>query len=203
MGLKIKFVFDKSANGTILISDLDLLSKPCGKFNVTFDYAIDSEYKVTFNNKSTTNNGDTIAWHWNFGDTLSGVNDTSALQNIAHSFSGPGTYYPCLYVRSNRKNGVECLDTFCTKISLSPDAIIEQVKDRITIAPNPAKDYLRITGITKPATLTLINLYGQIMLSTIITGSEVYLPPNVTTGIYCVAITTPYGKVYKKVLVCR
>ncbi|HXS36298.1 MAG TPA: T9SS type A sorting domain-containing protein [Flavipsychrobacter sp.] len=200
---KIKFVFDKSTKGTILISDLALLSKPCGKLNVAFDFAIDSEYKVTFTNTSATNVGDTIAWHWNFEDTLSGANDSSALQNITHSFSGPGTYYPCLYVRSNRKNGVECLDTFCIKLTLSPDAIIEQIKDRITIAPNPAKDYLRITGISKPATLTLINLYGQIVLSATITGSDVYLPQTITTGIYCVAITTPYGKVYKKVLVSR
>jgi PKD repeat protein len=36
--------------------------------------------------------GNIVSWSWNFGDPLSGVNDTSTLQNPTHVFSSAGTY---------------------------------------------------------------------------------------------------------------
>ncbi len=44
---------------------------------------------ATFTDNST--NGPT-SWAWNFGDTGSGANNTSNLQNPSHTFSAPGTY---------------------------------------------------------------------------------------------------------------
>ena len=56
---------------------------------------------VQFSDLSQTNGGGTIQnWNWNFGDPLSGTNNTSTLQNPLHSFSDTGTYYLTLVITS-------------------------------------------------------------------------------------------------------
>jgi|GEM_PF-2411541 len=59
-----------------------------------FTFLVDClEDPVLFNDLSTENGGSSImSWHWNFGDTLSGTNDTSSLQNPTHLYSEPGSY---------------------------------------------------------------------------------------------------------------
>ncbi len=44
---------------------------------------------VTFTDTSTAA---PFSWTWNFGDSVSGANNTSAVQSPTHTFSGPGTY---------------------------------------------------------------------------------------------------------------
>ncbi|HSI91517.1 MAG TPA: GEVED domain-containing protein [Adhaeribacter sp.] len=44
---------------------------------------------ITFTDNSTFS---PTSWAWDFGDTGSGANNTSTLQNPSHTFSGPGTY---------------------------------------------------------------------------------------------------------------
>ena len=39
-----------------------------------------------------TSSGTPTSWSWNFGDPASGTNNTSALQNPAHTFQAAGTY---------------------------------------------------------------------------------------------------------------
>jgi PKD repeat protein len=49
----------------------------------------------------STHSGSTIlAWSWNFGDPLSGVDNTSVLQNPTHTFSTKGTYNVTLNIQS-------------------------------------------------------------------------------------------------------
>lgn len=43
-----------------------------------------------------------VSWSWNFGDPLSGANNTSPAQNPAHTFSGSGKYAVTLTVTDNR-----------------------------------------------------------------------------------------------------
>ncbi len=53
-----------------------------------------------------------IAWSWNFGDSASGSNNFSNLQNPSHIFTLPGTYTVCLTIQS--ANG--CSNTICQTI---------------------------------------------------------------------------------------
>ncbi len=76
---------------------------------------------VQFTNLSQTNGGGPIvAWQWNFGDPASGMNNTSALQNPVHLFTGTGSYTISLQVT----NSSGCSDTFSstTSINLPPVA---------------------------------------------------------------------------------
>lgn len=41
---------------------------------------------------ASTINGNVISWSWNFGDPVSGINNTSTLQNPTHVYSAPGTH---------------------------------------------------------------------------------------------------------------
>ena len=51
-------------------------------------------------------------WLWNFGDSLSGVNNISLLQNPIHIFTGSGPYHVCLTIgnQAGTCNGTWCLD---------------------------------------------------------------------------------------------
>lgn len=60
------------------------------------------------------------SWSWNFGDPSSGTNDTSTLQNPAHTFTGPGTYTVCLIVGGGMAGTVlSCYDTICQTITVT------------------------------------------------------------------------------------
>ncbi len=77
---------------------------------------------VQFTDKSK----DATNWLWNFADTLSGPNDSSALQNPSHLFAKPGKYCVLLAV----KNAANCPED-----TSSCFIVIPEVKDSIFI-PN-------------------------------------------------------------------
>lgn len=60
---------------------------------------------VLFTDGST---GNPSIWSWNFGDTASGANNISSLQNPSHSYTEPGTY--CITLAISDPSGV-CVDT--------------------------------------------------------------------------------------------
>jgi PKD repeat protein len=63
---------------------------------------------VQFTDQTQTNGGSAIAsWTWNFGDPLSGTNNTSNLKNPVHIFTNPGSYAVMLIV----SNANTCSDT--------------------------------------------------------------------------------------------
>ena len=63
---------------------------------------------VIFTDMSTANGGpDLFSWNWDFGDPLSGVENTSTLQNPSHIFTDPATYTVTLIVA----NSLGCTDT--------------------------------------------------------------------------------------------
>ncbi len=78
------------------------------------------ENPVFFTDLSSTNGGTSISnWYWNFGDPTSGVNDTTTLQNPAHSYSSPGNYEVELVITNT--NG--CTDTTFQIITLTEPAL--------------------------------------------------------------------------------
>lgn len=202
---KIKFLFNKSSAGAILVSDLALDNPVCGNLDATFTDSVPTTgKKIFFTNKSTTSVGDTVTRLWKFGDPASGVNDTSTAANPNHTYSVSGTYNVCLYVTVKRKNGLTCVDSFCKTVTRPVRAGVENLNTpEITVIPNPAKDYLQINGAEKTDVLRLINLYGQEVFTATLTNSIVSLPQTIPTGLYYAIIVTPKGNVHQKILISR
>jgi PKD repeat protein len=72
---------------------------------------------VQFTDLSQLNGGGSIiSWDWNFGDGITGVNNTSTAQNPAHLFSAAGTFSVTLIV----KNTSGCQDTILKTVTVSP-----------------------------------------------------------------------------------
>jgi len=72
---------------------------------------------VNFNDLSQVNSGTTIVtWLWNFGDPISGTNNTSTLQNPLHIYNTAGTYTVLLLV----ENASGCPDTISKVIEVQP-----------------------------------------------------------------------------------
>ena len=201
---KIRFLFNKYAAGAVLISDLAFTNPLCGNFTANFKDTVGTRFKETFTNMNTDNVGsDSLTYLWNFGNTASGVNDTSTLPNPTHIFTGKGSYTTCLYVTAFRKNGLVCADTFCKTITLLTDGLPAPNPDRITISPNPARDFLFVNGAAKTDQLKLMNIYGQIVFTATITQPQINLPQSLTNGIYSAIIITDEGAIYKKLLIMK
>ncbi len=198
---KIKFKFNKSTAGSILISDLAFTNPICGNLTTSFTDSIGGKYKVFFTNKSTNSSNDSVTYLWNFGDVLSGVNDTSTQLNPYHKFTTHNTYTVCLHITSYRKNSFVCTDSFCKTIVLLNDEVPVVLENDIKIIPNPAKDYLQVIGAENSDIIKLINMYGQVILTENITQSIIRLPNNLVAGIYVAEIITKNGTIYKKIMI--
>lgn len=72
---------------------------------------------VLFTNQSSSNGGASIiSWSWNFGDPVSGVNNTSGQQNPTHTFALPGNYSVKLII----VNALGCIDSVIRQITVYP-----------------------------------------------------------------------------------
>jgi PKD repeat protein len=82
---------------------------------------------VQFTDASFPNGGgNIISWRWNFGDPLSGVNDTSALQNPSHIFGIGGVTYN---VRLIVENFDGCSDTIIKPVYIFPNPPVQFIHD--------------------------------------------------------------------------
>ncbi|GAA4467226.1 hypothetical protein GCM10023093_22720 [Nemorincola caseinilytica] len=203
---KVKFLFDRSAAGSILISDLSFVAKKCGKLNSTFAFAYDTVgYDISFFDTLSYNTGDTVKWLWRFGNPTSGTSDTSTAHNPSHVFTGAGTYTVCLSVYAKRINQRICTDTFCTTITVVPAIFVTDVNERpnITIYPNPARDQIYIAGAERTDVLRLVNQLGQVVLTTEINEPMVWLPTHLANGMYHAIVTTSRGQVHQRLVINR
>jgi len=85
---------------------------------VNFDYSLACQSTaVEFEDLTQeAGSGDILAWHWNFGDPLSGANNTSSQQHPDHVYSTPGDYAVTLTVET--ANG--CSDSLSQTVTVSP-----------------------------------------------------------------------------------
>jgi Secretion system C-terminal sorting domain len=201
---KIRFKFDDDTAGAIYISDLAFSRAPCAGLSTHFYYDIKPTRNVYFLNASTSNAGDSVVYHWNFGDSTSGAADTSSLKNPNHIYYGYGTFNPCLRMTAYMTDGFVCVDSFCSNVTLTKPADVALVSaDNITIVPNPTTGQLHISGATSTDVFQLINLVGQTVYSCTLTQADIQLPGTLPAGVYCVVITTANGKIYKKIVLNR
>lgn len=66
---------------------------------------------ISFTDNSTTDHGEIVHWHWDFGDGA-----TSSLQNPTHTFNHSGTYPVSLEVT----NDVGCTDDYASEVTIYP-----------------------------------------------------------------------------------
>jgi hypothetical protein len=71
----------------------------------------------------------------------------------------------------------------------------------IQIIPNPVQHSFRVSGTLPTDELTLVNAYGQVVLTTKLDADRVVLPGSIGNGLYYAEIRTAYGKTVRKVLV--
>jgi len=71
---------------------------------------------VIFNDLSDPNGGTVTRRLWDFGDPLSGINNSSMLQNPSHTYTEPGTYIVSLSITNNGA----CTDTYNKELILGP-----------------------------------------------------------------------------------
>ncbi len=201
----VRFRFNRSATGAILVSDLAFIGKACGRLTTAFTNTVNATYNAAFTNTSATNSRDSLVWHWHFGDTASGTGDTSSLNAPTHTFSAAGTYTVCLSATAYRKNGMVCTDTFCSTITIvDPVVAVNTVaaEHEITIIPNPANDHLTISGADN-GILALINLYGQTVFTATITQQTITLPQTIAAGVYYAVVQVDKRRVFKKIVIVR
>jgi len=195
----IKFRYNAMAEGAVIVSDIAAVKSPCGKY-AAFDDSVGLRYHVIFSNTTVAGEGDSLSYLWNFGDSTATVTDTSSAVNPSHAYPGPGTYNACLYVTSYQANGYICTDTFCHSFALVSDGVKTILQSGIVISPNPAKDHFKVTGSVPGDMLTLVNMYGQTVLTADLANSNISLP-SLPTGVYCAIVTTANGMVYQKLVV--
>jgi gliding motility-associated-like protein len=106
-----------------------------------FSYDIDScTNKIAFTDISNNVNNNTMQWNWNFGD-----NDTSIIQNPAHSYAQGNSYTVTLVATA--ANG--CIDTIAVPIILkqyanyfiTPDTLVCKVPVQLQLHANGGDFY--------------------------------------------------------------
>ncbi len=103
---------------------VNIMTGPLADFTYPSNNCV--QQSIQFTDASQTNGGGMITqWHWDFGDPLSGPNNTSVLQNPAHQFSGPGSYT----VTEIIINTSNCSDTSVHTITISPAPIANFTAD--------------------------------------------------------------------------
>ena len=75
------------------------ISRPIARFNGDPRY-IDCPYPIKYFKFTDNSTKDATIWSWNFGDTVSGSNDFSSINNPQHSYRNPGYYDVSLAVRN-------------------------------------------------------------------------------------------------------
>lgn len=88
-----------------------IFGNPTAAFTAS-DYIADIGQTITFTDGSFTG---IVSWLWNFGDSLSGPNNTSTQQNPSHTYSQGGVYTVMLIVTD--ANG--CMDTVWDEIIIA------------------------------------------------------------------------------------
>lgn len=141
-------------------------------------------------------------WHWDFGDLVNTVGDTSNLQNPSWEYNlipdAPVT--ACLTV----KNDDGCSDTFCQEvIAGSVNSISMQA---IVIYPNPSANGIFTidfgTAFSGKAEFSVMNMLGEMILSNQITTSQTQLDlSDFAAGNYLIKIISKEKVVTRKILI--
>jgi PKD repeat protein len=166
--------------------------------NASFTYTV-SGNTVYFNN---TSDSGTYVMSWLFGDNITGTGN-----NPSHTYANAGTYNVCLIIMN--QNQQFCDSTYQT-IVVQPSSISEQFNGTaITIAPNPATDFINVSfsataGIT---TFEILDIAGRVVMTEELTtsGSVVHAinVQPIPAGAYYIRLTSGNMVGGKRILISK
>lgn len=122
----------------------------------SFTYTM-SGNTVNFTNTSTAG---TFVMGWYFGDS-----QTSFTNNPSHTYANPGTYNVCLIIMNQNQ---QFCDSTCQTIVVQPSSISEQFNgEAITIAPNPANDFINVNFAATGGntTIEILDIAGRVVMT--------------------------------------
>lgn len=162
----------------------------------SFSYEI-TDFMAAFTNASMN----ATEYLWNFGDPLSGLQNTSTLENPSHEFTAPGTYVVSL------KADFQCLqeDIFSDSLTILETSLSEEIRNRqIIVFPNPARSYITImsdwnyNGFCIVDELGKIHISGQIGMQK---RSMLISTSTLAAGIYFLHLSGSEGRYSQKILI--
>jgi len=164
----------------------------------SFTYTM-SGNTANFTNTSTAG---TFVMAWYFGDS-----QTSFTNNPSHTYANAGTYNVCLIIMNQNQ---QFCDSTCQTIVVQPASISEQFNGTaITIAPNPATDFINVSfsataGIT---TFEILDIAGRVVMTEQLTtsGSVVHAinVQSVPAGAYYVRLSSGSMVGGKRILISK
>lgn len=195
--------------------DWEIQEAPCASARIPVEAVVIPSPVADF---SSFISGDTVdftdislnatSWSWNFGDTASGSNNTSTLQNPQHIFSNNDSAYTvCLVVNDSITN---CTNTSCQTILIGMVGIKDVLtEDAIILFPNPASDELNIS-FSKLASgsswlLSLTDVLGKTIEKRTYAGSQTsglmnWDISNLASGTYFIIIKNEAQQITRKLI---
>ncbi len=166
--------------------------------NASFTYTV-SGNTVYFNN---TSDSGTYVMSWLFGDNITGTGN-----NPSHTYANPGTYNVCLIIMNQNQ---QFCDSTCQTIVVQPSSISEQFNGAaITIAPNPATDFINVSfsAIAGNTTIEILDIAGRVVMTEQLTtsGSVVHAinVQSVPAGAYYVRLSSGSMVGGKRILISK
>lgn len=158
-----------------------------------FTYELE-EFHAQFWNESVT----ATEFYWNFGDTASGVHNTSVHINPSHDFTGPGTFVVTLEANHLCFEG----DVYQDTVVILEVGISEGEHVDVRIYPNPADDLIRITSNGEYKRFRIVDLTGNTCLQGEFVNSQQNLQtPHLPAGLYLLELLGDESHYVRKIVI--
>lgn len=135
---------------------------------------------VAFQDSSTIPVGTITAWHWNFGDPLSGNLDTTSVTNPTHTFTDTGVYSVQLITISSQG----CADTITKIVHIRIGPSLADTSTNVTC--NNANNGIGIVTVTSGGVLPFTYSWSP-------TGGTNATATGLGAGTYVVTVTDSVG----------
>ncbi len=152
----------------------------------------------TFNfSESSTGGVAPYTYNWDFGD-----GNTSTLANPSHTYSNAGTYTVTLTVTDDAITGTQTDDSTLTVVVENCLSVSEYNQSNIIMFPNPTQDgMVQFSNIENNTTVTVYNLVGSIVYSTLINNTQTIDLSHLNKGSYVVSLATTNSSTIKQLII--
>jgi hypothetical protein len=158
-----------------------------------FTYELD-EFHAQFWNESVA----ATEFLWNFGDTASGMYNTSTYTNPVHNFSGPGTFtvtltasHPCLES-----------DMYADTIVILETGLHIRHAEIVKVYPNPSDEWIRIESADGFNKFRILDINGNICQEGEILSSSLKLPTiHIPAGLYLLVLQGKEKQYTEKIII--
>ena len=143
-------------------------------------------------------NGTGISYSWDFND-----GNTSSMTNPSHTYSFPGTYFPCLTVTDSCGNTDQHCDTVTVGlVSIEPSGLA----DELLVYPSPVSDILTVDIGQYPldVRLELVDVQGRMLYQQVVEANsnrpEKIDMSEFAEGVYFLKLRSARGVLSRKIL---